>query len=933
MAQTAEQNLFDQHGHINYDKVVEHVHKKLITFLTSSLTESFHRSNDPKFRKQFTEIDKNTRNEAFKAFISKQKNISSSFHAEFESNYYTSSTSITRSTINSSQIRAIETDLIELTLAVDILIKKGEEHNKLSLEVLKLRMQELSYYALVEFNINCLNPNTFFPIFQNAIFQLHISVEAKIFLCKIISQFVIPNLSAFYSEVNEFLMQMNILPAPKDIEYAKSSENIPNDNIDAAETSDINMSTGQFFAFLESDSSENNEIQTNARNELSSDIRQPTNTIEHDDDASRAGKSGLDQNTIGVILQPYNSNIRNDSSPGQRREFVRALSTVQRVESSNNAIFKPVQIKTAIRRTLHEKGALDAEKIVSNEEEIIDFVSNIFKVILDDDTLCVEIKNLLSKLQISIIKLALVDFTFFQNVDHPARKLLNKLTSIGIEIDSGKGVLYTRLKSIINLVSENFSTDVQIFELALAEINKLDSLNLDEIQAEDDKNKHNLASSSRRTAAKRTVIHTIKKYLNERSLPNVMLEFCLKCWAPHMGVIYIEYGKNSKQWRKSVRTLRRVIEVSQAVHTIEQVEQYIPEPYEFFEYIRGELEYLSAETEEFEVIIESAEYWYASYINDIDTQDDETEDDIKSTVAETKAIEEKAIAEAKAAIAEEKAAAAEAKAASIEAKAEVAKAKAKEEKAAAEAKAAIAEAKAIEAEGKAAAAEEKILESEKIKAKEEKAASEKTEISTTKSKIHTKQDEDALAKADSNKEDIVDVSSKLPNTASVSGTLIQTRDDIEEYIAQKEKEENAHKKQIDSKEETKDSIKASNHTLETKTTETIAPISHTDSTAEDKFTLDNLPKNIVPGAWLEIYQGEEKAKRRLKFSNINKNTESLTFTDRSGDYRLEIDVNTFMHDLNSGRTRLMIESNRFDLALSSVISNIRGEQNKFKDLN
>ena len=91
-----------------------------------------------------------------------------------------------------------------------------------------------------------------------------------------------------------------------------------------------------------------------------------------------------------------------------------------------------IKLKLQLRRTLHEKGALDAIEIVDNEEKVIDFVSNIFQVILKDDSICDAIKTILARLQISTIKLALIDFTFFQNAKHPARQLLNKLTSIGI---------------------------------------------------------------------------------------------------------------------------------------------------------------------------------------------------------------------------------------------------------------------------------------------------------------------------------------------------------------------------------------------------------------------------------------------------------------------------------------------------------------------
>jgi len=181
---------------------------------------------------------------------------------------------------------------------------------------------------------------------------------------------------------------------------------------------------------------------------------------------------------------------------------------------------------------------------------------------------------------------------------------------------------------------------------------------------------------------------------------------------------------------------------------------------------------------------------------------------------------------------------------------------------------------------------------------------------------------------------MIDVFNKITdtNTSSVSNTLIQSRDEIEQYITQKAQQEDVQSKETNDSletviDETQDNSKPK---LDVQANQESAKHA---TEIDEKLTLDDLPKNIVPGAWLEIYQGEEKAKRRLKFSSADKKTASLLFTDRSGDYRLEIDVNTFMHDLNSGRSRLMVESNLFDVALSSVISNIRGEQNKFNDLN
>ena len=89
---------------------------------------------------------------------------------------------------------------------------------------------------------------------------------------------------------------------------------------------------------------------------------------------------------------------------------------------------------------------------------------------------------------------------------------------------------------------------------------------------------------------------------------------------------------------------------------------------------------------------------------------------------------------------------------------------------------------------------------------------------------------------------------------------------------------------------------------------------------------EHLPDIIAPGVWLEIYQGEDKAKRRLKFIKADIDNNNLVFSDRSGDYSFEVELKTFLNDLSAGRNRLISESNRFDLALSSVISNIRSNQ-------
>ena len=189
MIELQNQELYDESGNIDYDKVVEQVNSYLILFLRTCLTECISLAKDRKYRAQITDVSNNVRDKALDSFLKKKQIVSSEFYVEIESKFYTSASLIMRSKKRDlSQIRAINTDVIELTLAVDNLIHRTVERHRESLEILEQRLQELSLFAHQEFNVNSLHPQEFYPSFQNAIIPLKLSADGNILLCKLLYQ-------------------------------------------------------------------------------------------------------------------------------------------------------------------------------------------------------------------------------------------------------------------------------------------------------------------------------------------------------------------------------------------------------------------------------------------------------------------------------------------------------------------------------------------------------------------------------------------------------------------------------------------------------------------------------------------------------------------------------------------------------------------------
>jgi len=84
----------------------------------------------------------------------------------------------------------------------------------------------------------------------------------------------------------------------------------------------------------------------------------------------------------------------------------------------------------------------------------------------------------------------------------------------------------------------------------------------------------------------------------------------------------------------------------------------------------------------------------------------------------------------------------------------------------------------------------------------------------------------------------------------------------------------------------------------------------------------NLPEQVHPGVWFEIYNGEEHAVRRLKLSVILNDTAKVVFSDRRGNTVMEKDAGDFSEELASNKSKMIADHSTFENALGSVIASL-----------
>ena len=70
--------------------------------------------------------------------------------------------------------------------------------------------------------------------------------------------------------------------------------------------------------------------------------------------------------------------------------------------------------------------------IAKIDEDIINLVAMFFDFVLDDHNIPDNVKALIGRLQMPILKVALKDKSFFTNTEHPCRHFINELSRISI---------------------------------------------------------------------------------------------------------------------------------------------------------------------------------------------------------------------------------------------------------------------------------------------------------------------------------------------------------------------------------------------------------------------------------------------------------------------------------------------------------------------
>lgn len=212
--------------------------------------------------------------------------------------------------------------------------------------------------------------------------------------------------------------------------------------------------------------------------------------------------------------------------------------------------FEPTEIGRGLRKT---------------HELAIELSAMLFDNALDGPRLAAEYRPIVGRLQIPLLKVAVLDASLFAKKNHPARRLLSQLLEIGQVWRPASDPEHRVLNKVRNTVAEllrNFDRDISIFAIHSEQLKEC--IKWTEQQHEHLRHPTNLPADrsheinrglARLETSKRVAKLLVQKRLGNRVIPQAVRDFIERRWTDLLVVTHFKEGDSSRDWHFAVKSL------------------------------------------------------------------------------------------------------------------------------------------------------------------------------------------------------------------------------------------------------------------------------------------------------------------------------------------------------------------------------------------
>ncbi len=262
------------------------------------------------------------------------------------------------------------------------------------------------------------------------------------------------------------------------------------------------------------------------------------------------------QGVIGNLKRLLSSQVEgfddtrsNQPSP----QLAQAMASVQRVEehSAERILLADAQVEVygqthvdqamGVLRT--RTSTLKQAASTSAEKAIIEIVALMFQSILAEERIPAGIRVWFARLQMPVLRVAIVEPEFFGSLQHPARRLIDRMGScvLGFDVKVSGSAIESEVKRVVQVIEQYPETGRRVFQLVYDEFDRFLSKFLSAQGGT-----ARVVSVAQQVEQKETMAiqYTIemRNMLNDMPVREEIREFLFKIWAEVLAIAAIRNG-------------------------------------------------------------------------------------------------------------------------------------------------------------------------------------------------------------------------------------------------------------------------------------------------------------------------------------------------------------------------------------------------------
>ncbi|WOB07856.1 DUF1631 family protein [Piscinibacter gummiphilus] len=251
----------------------------------------------------------------------------------------------------------------------------------------------------------------------------------------------------------------------------------------------------------------------------------------------------------------------NEAQQGIQRRLVTTSGAVQ--ADGSRAPEGPVSTPALLEELHQRKQALKQAASTQVERATIEIVALLFQSILMEERIPAVVRVWFARLQMPVLRVAVSEPDFFATVDHPARRLIDRMGACVMGFDSTSravaDTLEKEIKRVVQVVEAYPDTGRRVFQTVLTEFEKF----LEHYFKNENEMTRKGVSLAQQVEQRETLAiqYTIelRKMLNEVPVQEGVREFLFHVWADVMAMTAVKHGPQGNETKAMKRVAADLI--------------------------------------------------------------------------------------------------------------------------------------------------------------------------------------------------------------------------------------------------------------------------------------------------------------------------------------------------------------------------------------